>query len=403
MRQSYGRLIAFLSARSRNLAAAEDALGEAFEAALRTWPEVGAPDNPEGWLLTTARRRLIDRARHEKVRDAAGEELLRAADEAREALAEGAQLPDERLQLMFACAHPAVDQSARAPLIVQTVLGLDAALIAQAFVIPGATMGQRLSRAKARIREAQVPFEVPGEAELPARLEAVLDAIYVAYGRGWLQVSATAGATERDLSEEALELAALLVRTLPSEPEAHGLMALMLHCQARRAARRDARGEYVPLLEQDTARWDARFMAAAERHLQHAARLNRLGRFQLEAAIQSAHAERAQRGAVDWGAVAALYEGLVRIAPTVGALVGRAAAVAEAQGAAAGWRLLEALPEARFDDYQPYWALRGHLQHALGDAEGAERSFRRAADSAADVAEKKYLLDRAGSCRTASG
>jgi len=319
-RESYGRLLAFLAARCRDVAAAEDALAEAFEAAVRTWPETGTPENPEGWLLTTARRRIIDRVRHLRVEELAQGELLHTADLAQPAADETPQLPDERLRLMFACAHPAVEQAARSPLMLQVVLGLEAATIAKAFVVPASTMGQRLSRAKAQIREKNVPFEVPDEAALPLRLEAVLDAIYVAYGRGWSEPdSTTAGNVERDLSEEALELGTLLTAALPAQPEAHGLMSLMLHCQARRAARRSATGSYVPLTEQDVSRWDARLMRLAEEHLREAAELGRLGRFQLEAAIQSAHAQRATTGRVDWPAVAALYEGLVRIAPTVGA------------------------------------------------------------------------------------
>jgi predicted RNA polymerase sigma factor len=401
LRESHARLLAFLSARSRDVAAAEDALSEALEAALRSWPELGVPESPDAWLLTAARRRLIDGARHERVRSAAATELLLAAEEAHGTLEAGEGLPDERLRLLFACAHPAVEVSARAPLMLQTVLGLDAAVIAAAFVVPGATMGQRLSRAKARIRESGVPFEVPSQAELPARLEAVLDAVYAAYGRGWSEPGTSSREVERDLSEEALELGALLVRALPGQAEAHGLMALMLHCQARRAARRDAAGAYVPLSAQDTERWDRRLLALGEQHLHQAARLGQLGRFQLEAAIQAAHAERAVRGSVDWPAIAALYEGLVRLAPTVGALVGRVAAVAEARGAAVAWELLSELPPARLADYQPYWAVRGHLQVLLSDGPGAAASFVRAAEMSSEAAEKKYLLDRAASCRKA--
>jgi len=404
-RESYGRLLAFLAARCSDVAAAEDALAEAFEAALRSWPETGTPENPEGWLLTTARRRLIDRLRHQRVQQLANVELLHTADGASPAADETSALPDDRLRLMFACAHPAVEQAARSPLMLQTVLGLDAATIAKAFVVPATTMGQRLSRAKALIREKRVPFQQPDETALPTRLEAVLDAIYVAYGRGWSEPDATTatGSVERDLSEEALELGALVTRALPTEPEAHGLMALMLHCQARRAARRDADGAYVPLTEQEVSRWDSRLMRLGEHHLHEAATLGRLGRFQLEAAIQSAHAQRALSGSVDWPAVVALYEGLVRLAPTVGALLGRVAAVAEARGADAAWSLLNDLPQARFDDYQPYWALRGHLEQRRGEPPAASASFTRAAEMTSDAAERKYLLARADSCRTAPG
>jgi len=236
-RTSYGRLVAFLAARSRDVAAAEDALSEAFVDALETWPVRGVPRNPEGWLLTTARRRLLDAGRHDRVRAKAPIDL--AAEIAAPAEDSDVVFPDERLKLLFVCAHPAIDEAARTPLMLQTVLGLDAARIASAFLTAPAAMGQRLVRAKAKIRDAGVRFEVPDGPDLPARLGPVLDAVYVAYGSGWDDV-AGADPRRKGLADEAVWLGGVLVELLPAEPEAAGLLALMLYCESRRAARRDS-------------------------------------------------------------------------------------------------------------------------------------------------------------------
>src|SRR5438132_9829839 len=248
--------------------------------------------------------------------------------------------PDERLKLLFVCAHPAIDASVHTPLMLQVVLGLDAAAIARAFLTSPATLGQRLVRAKAKIRDAGSAFEVPGGSELPQRLGAVLEAIYAVYGSGWDDV-AGADPRRRGLTDEAMWLARVLLALLPAEPEARGLLALMLYCEARRQARRAGDGGYVPLSEQDTRLWSMPLIEEAERLLTMAARQQHAGRFQLEAAIQSAHVERARCGRVDWHAITLLYEGLVRVAPTLGARVGRAAALAEASGPEAGFALLD--------------------------------------------------------------
>lgn len=350
---SYGRLLAFLAARSGDVAAAEDALSDAFLAALEAWPRTGVPNKPEAWLLTAARRRLIDRARHARVEAEALPALVAAADEAHRVASAGDAFPDERLALLFTCAHPAIEAAVRTPLMLQIVLRLDAARIASAFLVRPAAMGQRLSRAKTKIRNARIRFKVPDAADLPARLDAVLEAIYAAYGAGW---DNTAGADpgRRGLASEAIDLGRLVVQLMPGEPEPRGLLALMLHCEARRDARRNAAGAYVPLSEQDPARWSRSLIDEAERLLAEAAQAGRPGRFQLEAAIQSVHARRAVTGVTDWEAIAVLYEGLVRTAPTVGAFVGRAAAVAEARGAAEGWALLNEIPAGAVARYQPY-------------------------------------------------
>ncbi len=394
-RDSYGRLVTFLAARSRDIAAAEDALADAFRTALETWPRDGVPDRPEAWLLTAARRRLIDRARHFQVRAEAVPDLRIAAEEA-EALAEADRFPDERLKLLFVCAHPAIDPAIHTPLMLQTVLGLDAARIASAFLVSPAAMGQRLSRAKVKIRDAGIGFELPEAKELPPRLDAVLEAIYAAYGSGWDDV-AGADPRRRGLAIEAIDLGRMLRPLLPAEPEVEGLLALMLHCEARREARRSPEGDYVPLSEQDTARWSKPMVAEAERMLSAAAQDRRFGRFQLEAAIQSVHAQRARTGRTDWEAIALLYEGLVRLAPTIGARVGQAAAIAEARGAAAGWALLQAIPAEAVASYQPYWALTAYLLRRLGRP--AVAAYERAIGLCEDPAMRAFLMRRAQETR----
>jgi predicted RNA polymerase sigma factor len=391
-RESYGRLVAYLSARTRDVAGSEDALADAFMAALRTWPRDGVPSKPEAWLLTTARNRLIDRARHEQMRAEASQTVRLLVREA-EQMSESSVFPDERLKLLFVCAHPAIDCGVHTPLMLQVVLGLDAATIAGAFLTQSATMGQRLSRAKTKIRDAGIAFEVPDRHELPARLDAVLDAIYAAYGSGWDDV---AGADPRrhGVTSEAIWLARMLLDLLPDEPDARGLLALMLYCDARGPARRAVNGDYVPMSEQDTRLWSAPMIQEAESILAAAATQSRAGRFQLEAALQSAHIEGARTGQTDWQGIAVLYEGLVLVAPTVGALVGRAAARAEANGPAAGFTGLEEIDTDAVTVYQPYWAVRAHLLLRLGKASASLDAFDRAIELTEDTAIRNFLVRR---------
>src|SRR5579864_4779035 len=236
-RRSYGKLVAFLSARTRDVAAAEDALSEAFASALDDWPRNGVPANPEGWLMTVARRKIIDGFRGQQ-RDETASQELQVMAEGLEAAVGNAEIPDQRLALMFACAHPAIDAGIRAPLMLQTVLGLDASVIASAFLVAPATMGQRLVRAKSKIKQAGVPFRIPEKEELPERLDAVLAAIYAAFAEGWIDAAGT-DMVRRDLAEEAIFLGRVVTDLLPEEPEALGLLALMLHAEARRLARRN--------------------------------------------------------------------------------------------------------------------------------------------------------------------
>jgi RNA polymerase sigma-70 factor (ECF subfamily) len=391
-RESYGRLVAYLAARTRDVAGAQDALGEALLAALETWQRNGVPQKPEAWLLATARRRLIDRARHERVRAASVPTLELITEEADEA-ASPDQFPDERLKLLFVCAHPAIDPGVHTPLMLQSVLGLDAARVAQAFLVSPTAMGQRLVRAKAKIRDTGIAFEVPEERELPQRLDAVLEAIYAAYGSGW-EDAAGADPRRRGLADEAIRLARVLVQQMPKEPEARGLLALMLHCEARRPARRSPEGRYVPLSEQDVQLWSMPMIEEAELELTAAAKLGRPGRFQLEAAIQSVHAERAHSGRTDWHAIASLYEGLLKLAPTLGARIGHAAAVAEVNGPEAGLALLNEIELAVVGAYQPYWAVRAHLLKKPGREAAASEALERAIGLSEDDAVRRFLLEQ---------
>lgn len=377
------------------MAGAEDALGDAFRAALERWPVDGVPDRPEAWLLTVARGRLIDRARRATVRVDAEPTLSLLDDELR-AAAEASDIPDHRLRLLFISAHPAIDTAVRTPLMLQTVLGLDAARIAAAFGVSAATMSQRLVRAKAKIRVAGIAFDVPPRAELPGRLDAVLEAIYAAYGAGWDDVTG-ADPRRRDLAEEAIWLARLVATLLPEEPEARGVLALMLHCEARRSARRGRDGEYVPLSEQDTTLWSRPLILEAEHELMAAAASGSTGRFQLEAAIQSVHAQRALHGVTDWESIVLLYDALVLLSPTTGALVSRAAALGHAVDAATALAALEGLPTTLSTNYQPYWAVRAHLLAMLGRGDEARAAYALAIELSDDARVRSFLSARA--CR----
>jgi RNA polymerase sigma-70 factor (ECF subfamily) len=393
-RESYGRLVAYLSSHTRDVASAEDALSDALIAALKTWPRDGLPQNPEAWLMTAARRSFIDLVRHRQVVEASEPTLVLLSEERNEATL-SVEFPDDRLKLLFVCAHPAIDAAMHTPLMLQTVLGLDAARIAGAFLVSPKTMGQRLVRAKTKIRDGGIQFEVPQDRELPARLDAVLEAIYAAFGIGWDDM---AGVDQpgRDLAEEAIWLARVLLQLMPREAEVHGLLALMLHCEARRAARRGRDGRFIPLSEQDTEQWSIAFIEEAERHLAEAFESGRMGRFQLEAAIQSVHAERARSGRTDWSAIAMFYEQLIRISPTLGTRTGSAAAIAEANGAAAGLAVLDAIAGEDVSGYQPYWAVRAHLLQRLGKKTEASEAYDRAIGLAEDPAVREFLLQKRG-------
>ncbi|TPL82916.1 RNA polymerase sigma factor [Mesorhizobium sp. B2-3-14] len=392
-RQSYGKLVAWLAARTRDVAAAEDALADAFAAALERWPRSGVPEKPEAWLLAVARRRRVDAVRRRLTGEAGRDHLKLIAEEA-EARMTDEDLPDERLRLMFACAHPAIEPGVRAPLILQTILGFDAATIASAFLLSPSTMGQRLVRAKSRIRETGIPFRVPERAELGERLDAVLEAIYAAFAEGWSDPAGTE-TRRRNLATEGIWLGRLVASLLPQEPEALGLLSLMLFAEARRAARRDTAGEYVPLAEQDHALWDHALVDEAEALLRRAAAMGTIGRYQLEAAVQSAHVARRLSGRTDWAAIRALYEALFSIAGSPVVAINRAVAIAETEGAVAGLAALYVLgDDKRLNDYQPYWAARAGLLARLGQAPQALEAYDRAIGLERDPAVRRFLQAR---------
>lgn len=389
-RTSYGRLLAYLARAWRDVTAAEDALAEAFAQALDTWPTKGVPANPDAWLMVAARNRLRNGARARKTREEMASSLLLLAPTETEDMP---IIADKRLELMFVCGHPAIDAAARTPLMLQTVLGLTAERIASSFLTSPDTMGRRLSRAKARIRDTGIPFEVPGQDELGERMGNVLEAIYAAYGQGW---DSTGGddQTGKALTEEAIWLARVLVELRPEDAEALGLLALMLFCESRRAARR-VDGRYVPLAEQDTALWDLPMARVAAERLRTAGGLKQPGRFQLEAAIQSVLVQSRLTGADLRLPTWTLHQLLAQKAPTIGNLVGLAAATAEVHGPEIGLRELAQLPEAATMDYQPFWALKAQLLQQLGaDQQATATAFMRAIGLTEDGAVRAYLIGK---------
>lgn len=405
-RDSYGRLLAVLAVWTRDIHAAEDALAGALSSALVAWASRGVPSNPSAWVLTVARRRLIDEHRRlSSDRERAGRfghELQRRAISATApAEPDEMQIPDERLRLLFVCAHPAIDPAVRAPLMLQCVLGIDADRIAGACLIAPAAMRQRLVRAKAKIRDACISFDLPAADRLPGRTADVLDAVYAAFTLGWDAAlgageapdATTAGLeTPGSLADEALHLARLTASLMPSDPEALGLASLLGLVHARQAARRSPRGEYVPLATQDPSLWDTAMIEHAEGLLRQAASAATPGRFQIEAAIQSAHIHGVRSGTTDWPVIIDLYDLLLRTRPSLGALLGRAAAIAEGQGVHEGLRALDALDPATLRTHQPYHAVRGMLLLRSGQLVPAGEHLRLAAGLTHDPAVREFLL-----------
>ncbi len=389
-RTSYGKLLAILASRNRDIARAEDALSGAFAKALEIWPERGVPANSDAWLLTTARNALSNVKRHDRVRDAAAADLTRIYEELADTSHDFA---DERLKLLFVCAHPAIDPAARTPLMLQTVLGLDAERIAASFLIAPATMSQRLVRAKTRIRETGLRFELPEPERLRARLPDVLDAIYAAFGTGW-----DAGPDQpedvRGLPEEAIFLSRLLLDLLPDAPDAMGLLSLMLFTHARRAARMSLKNTFVPLAEQDARLWDRNMVIEAETLLTSASRYGRFGRYLCEAAIQSVHAQRAVTGRLNLNALETLYRLLLTHHPTIGGGVALASVLRQHGKVSEALAMLNEFEAGTVATYQPFWVLRAHCQRDL--AEPFEESAATVLRLTQHAARRTYLAKEFG-------
>lgn len=385
-RLSYGRLAASLTFRIGDISAAEDAFSEALLRALEVWPKTGVPDNPEGWLLRTARNNAIDQSRVLGRVETYTTEIQMLTESS------GGADTDPRLRLMFACAHPAIDRRLRAPLMLQTVLGLNARRIASVYLVSPGTLGQRLTRAKAKIEQTGISFDLPtANDEYDARLDDILAAIYAAYAIG-LTGLGTGDSKAGNLAGEALWLIGLICDGLPNAAEAHGLFALVLFSESRRAARLSTEtGALIPLQHQDTSLWDAEMIADAEQALRNAQQNLSLGRFQLEASIQAVHAARRISGATDWSELRLLYRGLVHISPTLGAMTSQAVVEAEVCGAEHGLALLSAMSEDLRESYQPWHATQAHLLMQTGRPEAALDAFSKAIGLSNDPAERLYL------------
>lgn len=393
--ESYGKILAHLAARTRDLSASEDALAEAFETAIKAWPVNGIPNNPEGWIFKVAKNRILNRFKHNNTIDKSKEFLIFLDQESTENEIQKHFdfFEDDRLKMLFVCAHPSIDEADRTPLMLQVVLGIDIETIASVFLVSPPAMAKRLVRAKEKIRVAGIPFEIPEALEFESRLEDVLNTIYAVYGTSWNQAF-DFDSLSAELFKESEFLVQLVIKMLPLKPEPKALLALMYFCESRKGARYKKNGKFVPLDEQDPNLWSKELIKKAEELLTSASTSKTFGRFQLEAAIQSAHCTRILNKENNWDKILILYQGLMERYPSIGANVNYCLALSKVKGASAGLQCLNLINASDIKLYQPYWVARASLLEQIGSIDEAKTSLQIAIGMTFDSAVRDYLIKK---------